>query len=342
MSDVVFYELSEVAQLEKLESFAREALKSWALETADIWLLKYRENCVFGVRDIKTDTKYAMRIHRPDYHCLEALKSELLWVEALAKDGVLTPDIIHTQKGDLLITCETEQVPEPRVCDLLGWVEGEQLGNIEGEGDLSNEDVYANHLLAGKVAAQIHNQAEGWTIPEGFKRPMMDAEGLVGKTGYLGDFRTHPDLTPEQLSILTKAADKAIDAMNGFGQAPDCFGLTHADFLPENLLIKDGDVRIIDFDDCGFGWYMMDLATSLFFLQGEDCYQSAYDGFVKGYRSTRNLPDDHLAMLPSCYIMRALAYVGWTATRHQTPAAQELSPILIEMALGLADVYLKN
>ena len=46
------------------------------------------------------------------------------------------------------------------------------------------------------------------------------------------------------------------------------YGLTHGDFLLENLL-RDGDtVLIIDFDDCGFGfgWHVMDVATSLTFL----------------------------------------------------------------------------
>jgi Ser/Thr protein kinase RdoA (MazF antagonist) len=240
-----------------------------------------------------------------------------------------------------MVSVQVDGVPEPRVCDLLGWVEGEVLGNIEGGDTVPAGQVRANYRLAGQIAAKIHNQAEHWRLPDGFQRQVMDGEGLVGKRGYLGDFRTHADLAPEQLAQLEKAADAVSRDLEAFGKTPDRFGLTHADFLPENLLIDNSNMRIIDFDDCGFGWYMMDIATALFFLQGEETFDVAREGLIEGYRSERTLTDEHLAMLPACFMARALAYVSWVATRHETETAREISAALIEDATALAEAYLE-
>ena len=335
-----FYQRSSEEQVKILEIMARVALAHWCLEDAELWTLKYRENCVFGVRD-SDGVQYALRIHRPGYHDARSLKSELEWMEALHQDGVHTPEVIHTKSGDLNIIVEVDEVPEARVCDLLAWVEGEQLGQIEGsEIDVSPDDVRRNHKLAGCIAAQVHNQAQSWAIPEGFKRPVMDGPGLVSEQGYLGDFRTHPHLSAEQLSLLNKAAARVEVELEAFGKSGDRFGLTHADFLPENMLLDQGDIRLIDFDDCGFGWYVMDIATCLFFQLGEASFDAAMEGMIEGYREVRELPDEHLELLGAFFLARCLCYVAWVASRQETAEFEELSPMLIGAALELAEDYL--
>ena len=336
-----FYQLTPGQQIEKLETLAHKALESWAINQPEIWLLKYRENCVFGVRDTLTDTRYALRIHRPGYHNKAALHSELQWMVALHDEGVHTPDVIHSRDGELSLLVEVEGVPEARVCDVLSWVEGEVLGKLEGGSEASAEEVKTNYTLAGKIAAQIHNQAQSWIIPEGFVRPMMDGPGFVGEKGYLGDFRQHPHLSEEQRILLSKAADAVSRDLEGFGKTPDRFGLTHADFLPENLLLNHGDLRIIDFDDCGFGWYIMDIATAVFPLLGEENFDPAFEGMVEGYRSNRDLPDSHLKLLEVCFLARLLSYLAWVTERQETQEFVELSPVFISAAVELAEGYMK-
>ena len=139
---------------------------------------------------------------------------------------------------------------------------------------------------------------------------------------------------------MLKARDIAFDKLKAFGKTPDRFGLTHADFLPENLMVDGDDVRIIDFDDCGYGWHVMELATSLFFLIGEEPYDLAYEGLVEGYRSERDLPDEHLTMLPTFFIARGLNYIAWLESRQETETAKELGPVIIEGVCALAEDYI--
>ena len=336
-----FYQLAPDQQVERLKCLGLKALEQWDIECPELSLLKYRENAVFAVTD-KKGIKQVLRIHRPGYHSTVALNSELTWMEALSADGIQTPEVIRTRSGKLLVIAEVADVPEPRQCDLLGWVDGDVLGTIEGGGEKSAEETRTNYFMAGAMAAQIHNHAANWPIPDGFVRPTMDAEGLVGVNGYLGNFRLLVDLSAEQLALLEKAADRVVETLNAFGQTADCFGLTHADFLPENLLINADSIRIIDFDDCGFGWHMMDIATFLFFLVGEPSYDAAYNGVIEGYRSVRQLPDSHLELLPTCLLARGLTYLAWVHSRHETETAQEIAPVLIEGVCALAEDYLAN
>jgi hypothetical protein len=43
--------------------------------------------------------------------------------------------------------------------------------------------------------------------------------------------------------------------MEKFGADHERFGLIHADLRLANLLVWQEKTRVIDFDDCGFGWW---------------------------------------------------------------------------------------
>ena len=59
------------------------------------------------------------------------------------------------------------------------------------------------------------------------------------------------------------------------GSKPDAFGLIHADLHLENALFDGDAVRVIDFDDCGFGYWLYDLAVPLW----DNRYRADYPAF---------------------------------------------------------------
>ena len=98
--------------------------------------------------------------------------------------------------------------------------------------------------------------------------------------------------------------------------------------------------RVIDFDDCGYGWYLFDLATSIFFLQGTEHFNLAQEALIMGYRKNRPLTDEHLSWLPPIFMARATTYLGWMHTRSETETAKEMTPFIIELIFSLVDDYL--
>ena len=67
-----------------------------------------------------------------------------------------------------------------------------------------------------------------------------------------------PDRTGEKLAAL-------INELKKLSSEPAVYGLIHDDLHFANFLIQPGGkVSIIDFDDCAYGWFAMDVAMALF------------------------------------------------------------------------------
>ncbi|MDH3439501.1 MAG: phosphotransferase, partial [Gammaproteobacteria bacterium] len=111
-------------------------------------------------------------------------------------------------------------------------------------------------------------------------------------------------------------------------------------FAAENIMVDEDGVRLIDFDDAGFGWHLFELVTALIFIRGEDYFDRAEQALIEGYRKHRSLTDMDLELLPLFYLARSTTYVGWVHTRSETETARELTPLIVGMTCELAEDYL--
>ena len=124
--------------------------------------------------------------------------------------------------------------------------------------------------------------------PPGFARLTWDFETSLGDDGAaLGPLaRRHGRRRREGGAVRPDGrADRR--RLARYGKGPDRFGLIHCDLRLANLLIDGGTVKVIDFDDCGFGWFMYDAATPVSFYEHEPQVPELIDAWVRGYRSVR-------------------------------------------------------
>lgn len=337
MSD--FYRLAAAEQAERMQALARAALAQWDIEPQGLRLIKYRENAVFEVTAVD-GRRYALRIHRSGYHTDAELRSELEWMRALAADGFEVPAIVATRAGALFTRVAHSGVPEPRQVDLFEWVQGRQLGSIE-EGLAGDEDANVRAFgIVGALAARLHEQTARWTLPPGFTRHAWDAAGLMGEHPYWGRFWELEALSDAERTLLLRARDRIRLDLEALERSPRVYGLIHADFVPENILVDGARVRVLDFDDAGFGWHLFEIATSLYFQMGEPYFDAICDALIAGYRSVRALSEEDLARLPLFLAARGTTYLGWVHTRQETETARELTPMLVERACRAASEYL--
>jgi len=338
MNAAEFEALPRERQLQLLTGLGTIALSHWGLADARLELLKHRENTVMKVI-ASGGERYAMRIHRLGYRSDAELLSELQWLDSLRAVGIPTTEPERAVDGSLFATVATDGLPEGRQVDLLKWVPGRAIGSIEEGVDLEGEELAVVYRTAGALAARIHNHGEHWQRPAGFTRLCWDERGFFGETGSVcGCYRDLPDLSPEQLALLDRARDATASALGEFGKAPDRWGLVHGDFLPENLFYDGLELRLIDWDDTGFGWHLYDFCTALVPHLGRDSFDAVLGAMVEGYRAHRALPDEHLEMLPFLLMARALSYVGWAHTRRQT--AGDMVPVVIAVSCELAQQLL--
>ena len=114
----------------------------------------------------------------------------------------------------------------------------------------------------------MHAHARAWEPPAGFDRPPWDYDAHARRataTGAAG--RTGSAWAPEELELLGRLDATIARAARGLRAGPERYGLVHADIRLANLLVDGGHVRVIDFDDCGFTWFMYDFATTVSFME---------------------------------------------------------------------------
>ncbi len=334
-----FYRLPLDERAERLRALARHALVRWGVRDCEPETVKVRENAVFRVA--AADGRAAvLRVHRHGYHGDAALRSELAWMEALRAGGIDAPAVIPSEAGAPFETVQAPGVPEPRQVDMLTWMPGIPIGTLEEGLNPAIEDVHGAFAAVGRLCARLHNQAQAWSRPAGFVRHAWDREGLVGPAPLWGRFWEAAVLRPAERRLIERARARAHDDLTAYGRWPPVYGLIHADFNLDNMLLDGDRVIPLDFDDCGFGWHLFDLATVWTMFLGTDLAVSIRAGVVEGYRLERALPDEALAHLPLFELVRAFSYLGWVHTRSETASAQELAPGIAELACTLAEDYL--
>ena len=290
---------------------AREALAAWHLEVVDIHRVSVSENIAFRVED-RQGTRYVLRLHRPWYHDLAELNSEQTWTAALRDAGVDVPVPVMTRAGTGYASVEVGG--ERRYAGVLEWVDGTALAAIiHDSGDPAF--VRERFALLGATMASIHNQASTWTVPDGFRRHVLDADGLMGERPFWGRFWESPQLDKPQRQRLESLRQPIHDILNALGDDAGTYSLIHADLHPHNVIAHDCRLHVIDFDDAGFGWHAYEFAVALYNYQFDERFEEFRDAMVEGYRRYRGIDDETIGLVPLFLLVRSLASIGWTAAR---------------------------
>jgi Ser/Thr protein kinase RdoA (MazF antagonist) len=329
-------------QLLRFSALARASLVNWDIDqNSQLSLIKYRENAVYELMT-PSGERYALRIHRAGYHSDAALRSELQWMTALNDAGLRTPQSVRARTGDWFAVQQDKSGSDVYQIDMLSWVDGKALGSVEQGLSDDVATLVSNYRQVGVLAARLHNLTESWPKPDGFTRQAWDIDGCFSENAIWGRFQDLEVLTSEQMATLDTARKLLVALLTDLGKGPEVYGLIHCDLLPENLLGSGDDIYLIDFDDAGYGWYLFEFATSLFFLLGEPYFDDVFDALVEGFRSERALPDEQLALLPAFFLLRALVYLGWAHTRSETDTAKEMTPMIVEAALEMAEAFISE
>jgi Ser/Thr protein kinase RdoA (MazF antagonist) len=114
----------------------------------------------------------------------------------------------------------------------------------------------------------------------------------------------------------------------------------HADTRLANLLVHDGSVAVIDFDDSGFGWYLYDLGTAVSFFEHAPEVPGLIDAWLTGYRAIATLSAEDEAEIWTFILFRRLLLVAWIGSHRGVDIAAELGAGYTQGSCDLAERYL--
>ena len=319
-----------------IDELARAALEPYGLDPgSSVDLINVSENWTYRI-DTPAGGRYALRVHRPGYHTADEIESELRWIDALREDGAVeTAHAVPGASGARVCQVTTPSLGERNVV-LFEWLTGEMP-------DPEGHDLLPGFRTLGAVSARMHAHARAWTLPGAFRRFSWDYETTLGAAGHWGRWQDGLGMDAGARDVLGRLDRVLRRRLERFGTGAERFGLVHADIRLANLLVDGDRVRVIDFDDCGFSWFMYDFATTVSFIEDHPQVPELKQAWVEGYRSVAPLSAEDESELDTFVMLRRLLLVAWIGSHHEfATEAAELGAGFTEGSCHLAERYLST
>jgi len=314
--------------LSETDAIAQTALSQWPLPpNAIARRINVAENVTYLIE--APEHRSVLRLHRVGYHTRRAIACELAWSAALEREGdVRTPGVIVGHDGEAI------QRAGPHFAVVFEFVPGVHPSE--------HDDLTTSFEGLGMLAARTHLHSMRWTRPWPFERMSWDTNAVFGPDAIWGDWRAAPHVTPDRVAILERVEALVTRRLAVFGCGVERYGLIHADMRLANLLIDGPTTRLIDFDDCGFGWFLYDFAAAISFIEDNPQVPELRDAWVRGYRSVRALSAEDECEIESFVMLRRLALLAWIGSRIDAPEPQKYAPDFARVSAELGEIYLSK
>ncbi len=298
-------------------------------------LINVSENSTYRIDDPATGRTAALRVHRPNYHSRQEIESELMWIDALREaNSVNTPAPIAGRDGGRVRTIKVEGDGPARHVSLFGW--------LAGSAPSADADLTPNFGILGGLAAKMHLHGIGWKRPADFQRFTYDDEAALGKALW-GRWQDAPGIHAPERGILDRADAEIRRRLSEYGRSSDRFGLCHNDLRLANLLIEGDRLSVIDFDDCGFSWFLNDFATAVSFMEGDPRVAEWLAAWLDGYARHRPLSRADHGIAMTLVMLRRLLLTGWVGFHYEHAAeARALGEAYTVGSCHVAEDYLSG
>lgn len=320
--------------LQRLQQALRVALPAWGVtENATLKLLSISENATYLVEDTSTGARLVMRMQRPEYHTDAEIESELAWVGALRESGLVhTAEPLRTITGQWIHKIEDGEITHRITA--FSFVPGQEPA-LDG-------DLRPWYCLLGAANARLHQHSRRWQAPTGFVRKHWNFDTLIGPNAHWGDWREAQSLTAADISLLEQVQARLKTLCQAYGQSSNRYGLVHCDMRLANLLVEGEKLAVVDFDDCGFSWYLYDFAACISFIELDPRVPQLLEAWLEGYRSVSPVDDEDVAMVSPFIMLRRMQLTAWIASHAETPTAQHMGEAYVRGTVEMGQDFLER
>lgn len=297
-------------------------------------LMHCSENATFLVSDMRDGKQRGvLRVSRPGYHSLPETEAEIAWLRQIREEGtVVIPSPIPCPDGRAVAVVTVDNQEYHLV--LCEYLEGE-APDPEGGGR-----GFPWFPKIGETAAKLHKQTMEWTRSRRLCRPVWDFEALLGVHGLFGNWRECREITEAESRLLLETCGEIKGRLLAYGKDEKNFGLIHSDLRAANLLV-DGDIlKVLDFDDCGYGWHLFDLASSFSFIEDRPEVPGWIEEWLKGYERVLELEKRDYEMIPTFFMARRIQLLAWITSHDDSEPVRRYERGFARQTLCMAEEYL--
>jgi Ser/Thr protein kinase RdoA (MazF antagonist) len=215
------------------------ASRRYDFEIDNVININSGSNKVYKIR--KDEQNYYLRISYREY---DYILAEIDWISYLI-DSIKAPVLVKSnndksieifqEDGIIYVLCvfyELEGVFWDKN-DILTW----------------NETVFYNW---GNTMGRMHRMTKNYQPPKGaFKRPLFE-NNLVS----LEYYKDVPSVCKKMAQMQVEISELSHDI--------DSYGLIHCDMHQQNFLINKNEISVLDFDDCKYGFFALDIGIALY------------------------------------------------------------------------------
>ncbi|MDR1452831.1 MAG: phosphotransferase [Candidatus Margulisbacteria bacterium] len=321
---------------ELFDDLARDAIRQYFKEPYwEAGLLQLSENITYLVTNKLSRDRAVLRISRPGYHTLGELKAELTWVEYVKKyTAVVVAEPLKGLDGEYIQFLKSSLTQDTYTSVLYEFMEGRAPDeNDEAEMLRSFSDL-------GEITAYLHRNTRTWPTARALDRFVWNHDTMLGAKPRWGRWQDAPDLTGEGIDILARVSGIIEKRLKKYGQTKKNFGLIHADLRLANLLVDGMTIKVIDFDDCGFSWYLHDLASAVSFIEHKSITKHLVENWLSGYQKVLPLAKTDLAEINTFIMQRRLQLLAWLTSHSGSTPVKALSVGYADGSVRLAEEYL--
>lgn len=257
-------------------------------------------NHTYFISDSKT--KYAIRVYSHNWRSESDIVDEINLLNLLKENAISISYPIADKNGDFV---QTINAPEGiRYAVLFSFAEGEKIRVMDIETCFS----------IGSLMASIHNI----TLNKKNTRINYNTETLL-KLPYEYASAYFSKELPE-MKFIKQQCEELSNYFEQIDEKNIPKGIVHMDIWYDNMSVADkNDITIFDFDFCGNGLLVFDVAyfcKQLFHIEAnKEEYELKLQSFLEGYQSIRKLSSDELKLIPKAAVAIWIFYLGVQASR---------------------------
>ena len=265
-------------------------------------LLRAAINHAYLVTD--GEQKYVFRVYSYNWRTELEITEEIGLLQLLKENDIPVSYALPDPQGNFI-----QHIPAPegmRMAVLFSYAKGEKVLNYSAE----------LHYKLGEIMARMHTVTHN--LP--FNRVQYTpAVLLVDSFEKIKQFIA---ADTEEMQWMKQTQSYLLGRYNKMLPSLMRYGVVHMDIWFDNMNIYNNeDITLFDFDFCGNGWLLHDIAyymLQLFHTEKDpEQHELKLESFLKGYQSITPIPEAEKELLPVASVSFYFFYLGVQCERFE-------------------------